>query len=217
MLLVEQRSLRTDGSARGDVHTLGCRHNHSDCRERPIAISGGMIRRTCALLGLLAACAPDTPAPSPTAAVAPERPLDGPLLGPAAVRTAVLIEAALAQVRPTDLRRCVDEFGSSGFRLPAHGRWLIVASALPVGGAGYARRIAAAPELVAEPDDDWLDRITYRTLLHASAAQDRSVACLSCVFDYAAGRVVYRHAYGLDTCRRAVPPERDFAIVVPPV
>ncbi|MFO1048409.1 MAG: hypothetical protein U1E52_10985 [Geminicoccaceae bacterium] len=148
-------------------------------------------------------------------AVAPERPLDGPLAGPMAVRTAVLIEAALAQVRPADLRRCIGEFGTSGFQLPAHGQWLIVASALPVGGAGYARRLAAAPELVAEPDDDWLDRITYRTLMRAADPQDGAVACLSCVFDYVGGRVAFQTAYGLDTCRRAVPPERDLAIVVP--
>lgn len=173
-----------------------------------------MIRRTCALLGLLAACAPEPP-PSPTVAVAPERPLDSPLGDPVAIRSAALIEAALAQVRPADLRRCVDEFASPGLRLPAHGRWLIVASALPVDGAGYARRLAAAPELVTEPDDDWLDRITYRTLLRAADAQDGSVACLSCVFDYAAGRVAYQRAYGLETCRRAVPPERDLATVVP--
>lgn len=181
-----------------------------------MAIPGCMIRPSCVLLlGLLAACASEPPPPSPTVAVAPDRPLDGPLAGPVAVRTAMLVEAALSQVRAADLRRCVDEFGSSGFRLPTHGRWLIVASALPVDGAGYARRLAAAPELTAKPDDDWLDRITYRTLLRAADPQDGSVACLSCVFDYVGGRVAFQSAYGLDTCRRAVPPERDLATVLP--
>ena len=43
-------------------------------------------------------------------AVPPDRPLDSSLGDPTAVRAAVLIEAALAQVRPDDLRRCLDEF-----------------------------------------------------------------------------------------------------------
>ena len=49
----------------------------------------------------------------------------------------------------------------------------------------------------------------------ASIAADASVACLSCVFDYEGAELAYRHAYALDTCRRAIPPERDLATVMP--
>ncbi len=44
---------------------------------------------------------------------------------------------------------------------------------------------------------------------------DGAVACLSCVFDYEGAELAYRHAYALDTCRRAIPPERDLATVMP--
>lgn len=178
-----------------------------------------MIRRAfLVLLVVLAACASQQDPRPTTVAAPPDRPLDGYLPDPTAMRTAALIEAALAQVRPEDLRRCLAEFGSaggSGLRPPAHGTWLIVASAQAVGDPSYRRRRAAAPELRAEPDDDWLDRITYRALLRSSDPSDGSIACLSCAFDYEGGRVAFRHAYALDTCRRAVPPERDLAAVVP--
>jgi hypothetical protein len=178
-----------------------------------------MIRRLLVfLLALLAACTdPDDPRPA-TVAAPPDRPLDGHLPNPTAVRTAVLVEAALAQVGPQDLRRCLGEFGlvgGSGFQPPEHGGWLIVASAQAVDDPAYRQRRAAAPELGGEPDDDWLDRITYRALLRSADAADGSVACLSCVFDFENGQVAFRHAYALDTCRRAVPPERDLATVVP--
>jgi hypothetical protein len=170
-----------------------------------------------ATLTLVVACAaePDPP-PGATAAAPPDRPLDSYLGDPTAVRAAVLTEVALAQVRPGDLGHCLDEFGRQGaarFRPPAHGGWLIVTSALPADGAAFARRQEAAPELHPDPDDGWLDRIVYRALLRTADAGE--VACLSCVFDYEGGRVTYRHAYALDTCRRAVPPERDLAIAMP--
>jgi hypothetical protein len=101
------------------------------------------------------------------------------------------------------------------FLPPAHGGWLIVASALPADGDAFARRHAAAPDLNPDPDDGWQDRITYRALLRRSDPVDGSVACLSCVFDFAAGQVVYRHAYALDTCQGAVPGERALVAVVP--
>jgi hypothetical protein len=175
------------------------------------------LRRVFLLL-VLAACAAEREPPPITTAVAPDRPLDGADGDPVAVRTAVLIEAALAQVRPQDLRRCLDEFsaGSPGpFRPPALATWLIVASALPVDGATFQRRRAAAPELNPEPDDGWQDRVVYRVLLRPPDRADSAVACLSCVFDHEDGQLAYRRAHALDTCRRAVPPERDLATVVP--
>ena len=60
-----------------------------------------------------------------------------------------------------------------------------------------------------------MDRIVYRGLLRAAEASDGSAACLSCVFDYEDGSVSFRHGYALETCRRAVPPERELAVVVP--
>ena len=63
-----------------------------------------------------------------------------------------------------------------------------------------------------EPDDGWQDRITYRTLLRSSDPADGSVACLSCIFDYSRGAVVYQHAYGLDTCPSTVPGERELPV-----
>ena len=174
--------------------------------------------RRVPLLLVLAACAGEPEPPPVTAAIAPDRPLDGADGDPVAVRTAVLIEAALAQVRPEDLRRCLVEFsaGSPGqFQPPAHATWLIVASALPVDGATFQRRQAAAPELNPEPDDDWQDRVVYRALLRPADRSASAVACLSCVFDHEDGKLAYRRAYALDTCRRAVPPERDLATVIP--
>ncbi|MGD9507160.1 MAG: hypothetical protein AB7O95_01280 [Geminicoccaceae bacterium] len=156
--------------------------------------------------------------PVATVAVPPDRPLDGYLPDPTAMRTALLIESALAQVRPVDLRRCLDEFGSAGrssLRPPAHGGWLIVASAQEVGDPGYRRREAALPGSVGEVEDGWLDRIAYRALLRSADPSSGAVACLSCVFGFEGGRLTFRHAYALDTCRRAVPPERDLATVVP--
>ena len=170
-----------------------------------------------ATLTLVMACAADPdPPPVATAAASPDRPLDSYLGDRTAVRAAALTEVALAQVRPGDLGHCLDEFGREGaaqFRPPAHGGWLIVTSALPADGAAFARRQEVAPELHPDLDDGWLDRIVYRALLRTADARD--VACLSCVFDYEGGRVIYRHAYALDTCRRAVPPERDLAIAMP--
>ena len=167
------------------------------------------------VVALLGACSrPPDPRPA-TIAAPPDRPLDGYLANATAVRTAMLIEVALAQVRPADLRRCLDEFAGSsapGFRPPAHGGWLVVASAQAVDDPAHVLRQDAAPELSPRSDGGWHDRIVYRALLRSA---DASVACLSCVFDYAQGRVGYRHAYALDTCRRAVPPERDLATVVP--
>ena len=169
------------------------------------------------VLVMLAACSRE-PGPPPAATASPDRPLDGALADPIAVRTAALIEAALAQLRPGDLHRCVDEFQQSAgatFRPPTHGGWLIVASALPGDGEAFARRNAAAPELNPEPEDGWQDRVTYRALLRPANSADGAVACLSCVFDYEGARLTYRHAYALDTCRRAIPPERDLATVIP--
>ena len=171
------------------------------------------------ILVTLAACTREPePPPATIAATPPDRPLDGALGDSVAVRTAVLIEAAVAQVRPPDLRRCVDEFRQSApnrFQAPAHGGWLIVASALPADGEAFTRRNVAAPELNPEPEDGWQDRITYRALLHGVDRAEGAVACLSCVFDYEGAELAYRHAYALDTCRRAIPPERDLATVMP--
>ena len=170
------------------------------------------------ILVALAACTGEAEPPPIAVATPPDRPLDGALGDPMAVRTAALIEAALAQVRPQDLRRCVDEFlqsAPSRFQPPAHGGWLIVASTLSAEGDTFARRHAASPEFNPEPEDGWQDRITYRALLRPVDRADASVACLSCVFDYEGAELSYRHAYALDTCRRAIPPERDLATVMP--
>ena len=169
------------------------------------------------LVALLAGCAADPEPPPPTAAAPADRPLDGPVRTPQELRTAALLEIAVAQVQPADLRRCLGEFGSaaSGLAPPAHRTWLVVASALPADGDAFARRQAAAPELHPDPDDGWLDRIVYRALLRAADPSDPTTACLSCVFDYEGGAVVFRRALGMDRCERAVPPERDVATVVP--
>jgi hypothetical protein len=167
----------------------------------------------------LATCASEPePTPVATVAVPPDRPLDDPWTESSAVRTAALIEAALAQVGAKDLRRCLDEFQQGGpprFRPPTHAGWLIVASALPADGKQFTRRNEAAPDLNPAPADGWQDRVTYRGLLRHADPVDGTLACLSCVFDYEGTTIAYRHAYALDTCRRAVPPERDLAVVVP--
>ena len=133
-------------------------------------------------------------------------------------RTAALIEAALVEVKAADLRRCLAEFlgdPPARFQLPAHGGWLVIASALPAAGPVFAARNEAAPDLNPEPDDDWQDRITYRALLRSANPVDASAICLSCVFDYGAGKVTYRHAYALETCQRAAPGERGLVAVMP--
>ena len=167
----------------------------------------------------LAACAsePETPPPA-TPAVALDRPLDAAATGDrVSVRTAALLEAALVQVAAADLRGCMVDFAGgtpARFNPPAHGGWLIVASALPADGATFAARHEAAPELNPKPSDGWQDRITYRALLRSTDPTDGSVACLSCVFDYDAGRLSYRNAYALDTCQRGGPGERSLAAVL---
>lgn len=185
-------------------------------------VVGRMVRLCCVLLvmlAMLAACAGESePPPAVTSAVPPDRPLDGALGDPVAVRTAALIEAALAQIHPGDLRRCIDEFQQTDhgkLQPPRQRGWLIVASALPAEGQAFARRHAAAPELHPEPTDGWQDRVTYRAVLRPVDRADGTVACLSCVFDYENAIFAYRQAYALDTCRRAIPPERDLATVIP--
>lgn len=169
----------------------------------------------------LAACAADPrPSDTPKRAVAADRPLDAAGLAAEAraTRTAALIEAALVQVKAADLQRCLTDFrgGSAGqLQPPAQAGWLLVAAALPADGSEFKLRHAAAPELNPEPEDGWQDRITYRALLRSLQPDDGTVACLSCVFDFAAGRVVYRHAYALDTCHGAMPGERALVTVVP--
>jgi hypothetical protein len=166
----------------------------------------------------LSACA-DRSDPLPATVAAPlDRPVDGHLSDPSAARAAILIEAALADVRPEDLQRCLADFASTGapdLRPPAHGGWLIVTSAQAVDGAADRRRQAVAPEPVDEPGDGWRDRVVYRALLRSADMADHSAACLSCVFDFEDGRIAFRNAYALETCHRAIPPERDLAIVMP--
>ncbi len=172
---------------------------------------------TLALLALAGCAKEPPPPPAVSVAVAPDRPLDG-ARGAAAMRTAALIEAALAQVEPRDLRRCLADFetGAPGrFRPPAHATWLIVASALPVEGDFFRRRHQVAPEMNPVPGDGWQDRLVYRSLLRSTDDVAGSVACLSCEFDYEGAALVYRRAYALDACRRAIPPEQDLATVVP--
>jgi hypothetical protein len=168
------------------------------------------------LLAFLAACASGSEPPATgTAALPPDRPLGGMHRDAAAERSAALVEAALASVSAADLRRCVgDSRRGAGARLapPAGGGWLIVASAIPADGEAFRRRHEAAPALNPEPADGWHDRVTYRGL--SRGPDGEAAACLSCVFDYEEAVLVYRHAYALDTCRRAVPPERDLATVV---
>jgi hypothetical protein len=170
------------------------------------------------LLALLAACSAEVePIATGTAALPADRPLGGVDHDAMAERSAALVEAALASTPAADLRRCVADFRrGAGVRLapPANGGWLIVASALPADGEAIRRRHEAAPELNPEPADGWQDRVTYRGLVRGPDGE--AAACLSCVFDYEAAVLVYRHAYALDTCRRAVPPERDLATVVWP-
>lgn len=171
----------------------------------------------------LAACSSDPEPPSGSVrAVAADRPLDaGPLAAESIpARTAALIEAALLQVAAADLRRCVVEFHGEGGHpaatAPLRRRsWLIVAAAQPVDGPVFELRHEVAPELNQVPDDDWQDRIVFRTLLRDADSPAGPPACLSCVFDYERGRVAYRHAYALDTCTATVPGERELAIVLP--
>ena len=179
---------------------------------------GSYLLRVMPLLLTLIGCAADPEPPPITAATPPDRPLDGAGGDPVALRTGALLEAALAQVEPADLRRCLAEFAAAApgrFAPPAHGTWLIVAQSMPADGTAFRRRHAAAPELNPEPDDGWADRVVFRALLRAAEPTSGAVACLSCVFDYEAAALTYQRAYGLDACRRAVPPERDLATVVP--
>ena len=166
----------------------------------------------------LAACSSEPEPPPITPAVPLDRPLDAAATGHrVSVRTAALIESALVQVGAADLRRCLAEFTGDApprFAPPTHGGWLIVASALPADGPAFAARHEAAPELNPEPGDGWQDRVTYRALLRATNPTDGAVACLSCVFDYDAGRLSYRNAYALDTRERGGPAERSLAAVV---
>jgi len=169
----------------------------------------------------LAACADDPqPVDMPKRAVAADRPLDAAGLAAEAkeTRTAALIEAALLEVKAADLQRCLADFrgdGASPLQPPAHAGWLIVAAAVPIDGGEFKLRHAVAPELNPAPEDGWQDRITYRALLRSTRPDDGTVACLSCVFDFSAGHVVYRHAYALDTCHGAMPGERALVTVVP--
>ncbi len=173
-----------------------------------------------AILPAFAACSHDREPPAALVpAVAADRPLDDAsnVAESLAARTAALVESALVQVRSADLERCLADFqGGAGVTLrPAHTyqrAWLIVAASMPADGPVFALRREVAPELNPEPDDGWQDRITYRTLLRSPDPGDGSVACLSCVFDYSRGAVVYRHAYGLDTCPATVPGERELAV-----
>ena len=176
------------------------------------------LSRLALVLLALVGCTAEPEPPPITAATPADRPLDGAAGDPVALRTAALLEAALAQVRPADLRRCLADFAAEApgqFEPPAHGTWLIVAQSLPVDGAAFRRRHAAAPELNPEPEDGWADRVVFRALLRAADPTSGAVACLSCVFDYEAAALTYQRAYGLDACRRAVPPERDLATVLP--
>jgi hypothetical protein len=170
------------------------------------------------LLALAACSGEPEPAPPVSPAVPLDRPLDAAAGGErVSVRTAALIEAALVQVGAADLRRCLTDFAGDTpprFAPPAHGGWLIIASALPADGAAFATRNEAAPELNPTPADGWQDRVTYRALLRSVSPTDGSVACLSCVFDYDAARLIYRHAYALDTCQRGSPGERTLATVL---
>ena len=176
-------------------------------------------RAVCLSLTMLAACSSEPERRPPSALPIPlDRPLDGTSRDISAARTAALIEAALVEVKAADLRRCLVEFlgdPPARFRSPAHSGWLVVASALPAEGPVFAARHEAAPGLNARPDHDWQDRITYRALLRSANPVDASVACLSCVFDYDAGRVTYRHAYALETCQHAGPGERALVAVLP--
>jgi hypothetical protein len=170
------------------------------------------------LLALAACSGEPEPAPPVSPAVPLDRPLDAAAGGErVSVRAAALIEAALAQVGAADLRRCMADFAGGAptrFLPPAHGGWLIVASALPADGAAFAARNEAAPELNPARTDGWQDRVTYRALLRSANPTDGAVACLSCVFDYDAARLTYRHAYALDTCQRGSPGERTLATVL---
>ena len=111
----------------------------------------------------LAACSSE-PEPLPaTPAVPLDRPLDAAATSDrVSVRTAALLEAALVQVGAVELRRCMADFAGDAqprFAPPAHGGWLIVASALPADGAAFTARNEAAPELNPKPSDDWQDRV----------------------------------------------------------
>lgn len=172
---------------------------------------------------VLAGCADrDEPATDPSRVVAADRPLDTAGLDgdAAAARTAALLELALMQVTAPDLRRCILDFQGNGsptdgFLPPRHGGWLIVATAVAADSAAFARRHAVAPASNPEPDDGWQDRIVYRALLRRADPADGAVACLSCVFDVTGERVVYTHAYALDTCQGAMAGERSLVTVMP--
>jgi hypothetical protein len=78
---------------------------------------GRFLLPSAPLLLALMACAAEPPPPPP------DRPLDGAGGDAAGMRTAAVIEAALAQVRPKDLRRCLAEFAAEGpgrFEPPTH-------------------------------------------------------------------------------------------------
>lgn len=172
---------------------------------------------------MVAGCADRSEPPTDgSRVVAADRPLDAAGLDgdAAAARTAALLELALAQVKAPELRRCVLDFHGDGapadsFLPPAHGGWLIVTAAAAADSAAFAQRHAAAPASNPEPDDGWQDRIIYRTLLRRADPADGAAACLTCVFDVTGERVVYRHAYALDTCQGAMAGERSLVTVMP--
>ncbi len=188
-----------------------------------------VMRSACPLVSALVAvamvagCADrDVPPADGSRVVAADRPLDSPGLGgdARAARTAALLELALAQVKAPELRRCILDFHggdapADDFRPPVHGGWLVVASAVADDSAVFAQRHAAAPEANPKPDDGWQDRVTYRALLRRADSADGSTACLSCVFDVTGERVVYRHAYALDTCQGPMAGDRSLVAVVP--
>ena len=120
---------------------------------------------------------------------------------------------------PTDLRRCVDEFQQGPERRfvpPAHG----TLADRGIGAAGRRRgfrpsqRGRARPQPGARRRVAGPDRLSGPAALDGCAPTAPSPASPACSTTRAR-EVAYRHAYALDTCRRAIPPERDLATVVP--
>ena len=135
------------------------------------------------------ACAADPePPPVATAAAPPDRPLDSYLGDPTAVRAAVLIEVALAQVRPGDLGHCLDEFGRQGAEQVSAARaWRLADRGL--GPAGRWRCLRPPPggrhpSSTRSPTTAGRTGSSIARCCASTMRADGAVACLSCVFDY---------------------------------
>ena len=151
-------------------------------------------------------------------AVPLDRPLDAAATGDrVSVRTAALLEAALAQVGAAELRRCMADFaGDAPPRFRATGAWRLADRGLRP--AGRRRRVRRPQRGGTRAQPAACRRLAGSGHLPGAAAlgatrADGAVACLSCVVRLRRRPATYRHAYALDTCQRGAPGERTLATV----